>query len=81
MSDTTKNTSGEKINAEALQALKIAFSYMPNTRDVTSYDYGERVDKVKGDIETVREMLLLNDVDPDEVYDEVNPDIAPDSSY
>lgn len=70
-----------KINDEALMALKIAFSYMPQAMDVTSYDYGERVDKVKGDIDLVREILLINDVDPDEVFDEVNPDIAPDSSY
>lgn len=70
-----------KINDDALMALKIAFSYMPQAMDVTSYDYGDRVDKVKGDIELVREILLINDVDPDEVFDEVNPDIAPDSSY
>lgn len=71
----------DKLNSDALNALKIAFSYMPQSMDVTSYDYGDRVDKVKKDIEIVREVLLINDVDPDEVFDEVNPDIAPDSSY
>lgn len=71
----------KKLSDESLDALKIAFSYMPLAMDVTSYDYGDRVDKVKRDIEIVREVLLINDVDPDEVFDEVNPDIAPDSSY
>ncbi len=71
----------EKINDEALMALKIAFSYMPKAIEVTRYEYGDRYQTVLDHIETVRESLLINDVDPDEVYGEINPDSTPNSSY
>ena len=71
----------EKINADALQALKIAFTYMPKAIEVNKYEYGERYQTVLEHIQTVRETLLLNDVDPDEVYGEINPDGTPNSSY
>lgn len=70
-----------KLDKDSLQALKIAFSFMPKAIDVNSYEYGDRVDTVLAQIETVREVLLANDVDPDEVYGEINEDIAPNSSY
>jgi hypothetical protein len=71
----------DKINTDALQALKIAFSYMPKAIDVNKYEYGDRYQTVLEHIQTVREILLLNDVDPEEVYGEINPDITPNSSY
>lgn len=71
----------EKMNEEALQALKVAFTYMPKAIEVTKYEYGDRYQTVLDHIEAVREMLLLNDVDPEEVYGEINPDITPRSSY
>ncbi len=71
----------KKLDDDSLQALKIAFSFMPKAIDVNSYEYGDRVDTILAQIETVREILLTNDVDPDEVYDEINEDIAPNSSY
>jgi len=71
----------DKIEEDALVALKIAFSYMPKAIEVNKYDYGDTYEKVLADIQTVREMLLINDVDPDEVGDEINPDSAPNSSY
>ena len=70
-----------KLDDDSLQALKIALSYMPKTMDVNSFEYGDRVDTVLAHIESVREVLLHNDVDPDEVFDEINDDIAPNSSY
>lgn len=71
----------EKINEDALQALKIAFSYMPKAIEVNKYEYGDRYQTVLEHIQTVRETLLLNDVDPEEVYGEINPDSTPNSSY
>ena len=71
----------EKINESALNALKIAFTFMPKSIEVTKYEYGERYQKVLDQIETVREILLINDVDPDEVYGEVNPENTPNSTY
>jgi hypothetical protein len=62
----------EKINQPTLNALKIAFTYMPKSIEVTKYEYGDRYQKVLDHIETVREILLINDVDPDEVYGELN---------
>lgn len=71
----------DKINADALQALKIAFTYMPKAIEVNKYEYGERYQDVLAHIEAVREILLLNGVDPEEVYGEINPDTTPRSSY
>jgi beta-lactamase class A len=71
----------EKLDDTALQALKIAFSYMPKAIEVTKYEYGDRYQTVIDHIETVRETLLMNDVDPDEVYGEINPEITPRSTY
>ena len=71
----------EKLSSDALQALKIAFSYMPNAIEVTKYEYGDHYTAVLEHIETVKEMLLLNDVDPEEVQGEINPEHTPNSSY
>lgn len=71
----------DTIDPDALQALKIAFCYMPQAIEVTSYEYGARADRVKADIEQVREVLLQNGIDPDEVFGEINPDQTPNSSY
>ena len=71
----------EKINDAALKALKIAFSYMPKAIEVTKYEYGDRYQKVLEHIETVKETLLINDVDPEEVYGEINLENTPHSTY
>jgi hypothetical protein len=71
----------EKIDNDALTALKIAFTYMPKAIEVTKYEYGDRYQTVLDHINTVREILLLNDVDPEEVYGEINPDNTPNSTY
>ncbi len=71
----------EKLNSDALHALKIAFSYMPNAIEVTKYEYGDHYKVVLEHIETVKETLLLNDVDPDEVHGEIHPESTPHSSY
>ncbi len=75
------NQNNDKLSDDALEALKIAFTYMPRAIEVNRFDHGDNYDKILEHIETVREMLLLNDTDPDEVYDDVNPDQAPNSSY
>ena len=71
----------DKINEEVLQALKIAFTYMPKAIEVSKYEYGDRYQTVLEHIQTVRETLLINNIDPEEVYGEINPDSTPNSSY
>ncbi|MFT4823798.1 MAG: hypothetical protein ACI9DH_001170 [Halioglobus sp.] len=71
----------EKLDQSTIKALKIAFTYMPKTIEVTKYEYGDRYQKVLAHVEAVREVLLINDIDPDEVYGEVNPESTPNSSY
>lgn len=66
---------------EQLQALKIAFTFMPKTIEVNKYEYGEDFQRVIDQIETVREVLLDNDIDPDEVAGEINPQSTPNSFY
>jgi hypothetical protein len=66
---------------DELTALKIAFTFMPQAIEVTQYEYGDRHAKVLEQIERVREVLLENGVDPDEVAGEINPDQSPNSYY
>jgi hypothetical protein len=68
-------------NEDLIQALKIAFCYMPKAIEVNKYEYGDRYQTVLDHIQTVRETLLINEVDPEEVYGEINPDSTPNSSY
>ncbi len=70
-----------KLDDQSLTALKTAFCYMPKTNDVNEFDHTGRVQQILDDIETVREVLLINDVDPDEVADDIHPDQANNSSY
>lgn len=70
-----------KLDESALHALKTAFCYMPKANDVNEFDHPGRVDQILKDIEVVREMLLINEIDPDEVADEIHPDLANNSSY
>jgi hypothetical protein len=66
---------------EALHALKIAFTYMPLAIEVNKYEYGDNYKNVLEHINTVREVLLEHEVDPDEVAGEINPGSTPNSSY
>ncbi len=66
---------------DLLEALKIAFTYMPKPIEVNKYEYGERYLAVLAHIEAVREVLFCHGVDPEEVYGEINPDTTPRSSY
>jgi hypothetical protein len=81
MKEKIEATMTDKINDDALHALKIAFSYMPKAIEVNKYEYGDRYQTVLEHIQIVRETLLLNDVDPEEVYGKINPDSTPNSSY
>jgi len=71
----------EKMSESSLNALKVAFTYMPRSIEVTKFEYGDRYQKVLDHIQTVREILLTNDVDPEEVYGEINPESSPNSTY
>lgn len=66
---------------DQLNALKIAYTFMPQAIEVTKYEYGDRYSIILEQIETVRAVLLEAGVDPDEVAGDVNPDISPNSCY
>jgi len=74
-------TMTDTIREDLIQALKIAFCYMPKAIEVNKYEYGDRYQTVLDHIQTVRETLLINEIDPEEVYGEINPDSTPNSSY
>jgi hypothetical protein len=76
-----ENDMSDATNDDLIQALKIAFCYMPKAIEVNKYEYGDRYQTVLDHIQTVRETLLINEVDPEEVYGEINPDSTPNSSY
>ncbi len=71
----------ENMSERELEALKIAFTYMPRAIEVTKYEYGDRCEKILMHIEKVRGVLANNDIDPEEVYGEINPEDTPNSSY
>lgn len=81
MSPSDASPDPRPLDDDALHALKVAFCYMPRLMDINEYDFPGQVERTRADVETVREMLLLNDVDPDEVHDEIRPDDASNSSY
>jgi hypothetical protein len=66
---------------DELQALKIAFTYMPQAIEVNKYEYGDNYKHVLEHIEFVRGVLLEHDIDPDEVGGDINPDNTPNSCY
>ncbi|WP_395343575.1 penicillin-binding protein [Ningiella sp. W23] len=66
---------------DQIQALKIAFTFMPQTIEVNKYEYGEGYKRVLEQIDFVRGTLLELDIDPDEVAGEINPDASPNSMY
>lgn len=70
-----------QLDEQALHALKIAFCYMPKANDVNEFDHPGRVDQILSDIDAVKEVLLIHGIDPDEVGDEIHPDLANNSSY
>ena len=69
------------MNEDQLQALKIAYTYMPQAIEVTRFEYGDRYEVILEHIETVRAALLESGIDPDEVAGEINPDLSPNSCY
>lgn len=71
----------EEDQQATLEALKVAFAYMPKAVEVNQYDYGDRYQLVLQHVEAVREVLRINGIDPDEVDGEVNVSIAPNSSH
>ena len=81
MNEANSEVNSDKMSESALNSLKIAFTYMPKSIEVTKYEYGDSYQKILDHIETVREILLINDVDPEEVYGEVNPESTPNSTY
>lgn len=66
---------------ELIDALKIAFTYMPHPVEVNRFEYGEETDRVLAQVNMVREVLLAYGIDPEEVAGEINPDSSPNSCY
>jgi hypothetical protein len=66
---------------DILHALKVAFCYMPKAIEVNRYDHGDKVDEILADIAVVREMLMVQGVDPEEVEGEIHPANTPNSCY
>ena len=64
-----------------LEALKIAFTYMPQAIEVNEFDFAGRVESTLEHINVVREALMGHCVDPDEVAGDIYPDTTPNSSY
>lgn len=79
--DNEQSGAASKLDEASLTALKTAFCYMPKINDVNEFDFPGRVEQILSDIDVVREVLMVNDVDPDEVADEIHPDLANNSSY
>lgn len=66
---------------DELLALKTAFTFMPKAIEITKYEYGDDYKRILEQVELVRGVLLDNDIDPDEVEGDINPDSTPNSMY
>lgn len=64
-----------------LNALKVAFTFMPHPVEVNKFEYGDDADRILAQINFVREVLLGHGIDPDEVAGEINPSSTPNSCY
>lgn len=58
---------------ELINALKIAFCYMPEEHEIVALNYGENTHQVQKDRELVIEVLVASGIDPKSVYAELNP--------
>lgn len=66
---------------DTLIALKTAFTYMPQPVEVNRFEYGDDTDRILGQINFVREVLISHGIDPEEVAGEINPASSPNSCY
>lgn len=69
------------MNDDQIEALKIAYTYMPQAIEVTKYQYGDDYKRILEQVEFVRACLLELGIDPDEVAGDINPDSTPNSCY
>ena len=66
---------------DTLNALKTAFTFMPQPVEINRFEYGDDADKILAQVHFVREVLMSHGIDPDEVAGEINPDSSPNSCY
>jgi hypothetical protein len=66
---------------DTLNALKTAFTFMPQPVEINRFEYGEDTDRILAQVKFVREVLVSHGIDPDEVAGDINPDTSPNSCY
>lgn len=66
---------------DTLEALKTAFTFMPQPVEVNRFEYGDEAERILAQVNFVREVLISNGIDPEEVAGEINPDSSPNSCY
>lgn len=66
---------------DTLNALKTAFTFMPQPVEINRFEYGDDADGILAQVKFVREVLMSHGIDPDEVEGEINPDSSPNSCY
>jgi len=66
---------------DTLDALKTAFTFMPQPVEVNRFEYGDDAERILAQVNFVREVLVSNGIDPEEVAGEVNPESSPNSCY
>lgn len=66
---------------DTLHALKTAFTFMPQPVEINRFEYGDAADRILAQVNFVREVLISNGIDPEEVAGEINPDSSPNSCY
>jgi hypothetical protein len=52
---------------QLLEALKIAYQYLPDLKDVNALDYAGVMEQLKKEINQVRKALIDNGCDPDKI--------------
>jgi hypothetical protein len=66
---------------DTLNALKTAFTFMPQPVEINHFEYGDDADGILAQVKFVREVLMSHGIDPDEVDGEINPASSPNSCY
>ncbi|MBS3804775.1 MAG: hypothetical protein KGY54_09535 [Oleiphilaceae bacterium] len=66
---------------DTLNALKTAFTFMPQPVEINRFEYGEEAGAILAQVNFVREVLISHGIDPEEVAGEINPASSPNSCY
>lgn len=69
------------VDEDRLNALKTAFTFMPQPVEINRFEYGNDADRILAWVKLVWEVLISHGGDPEAVARGINPTASPTSCY